>query len=215
MILGLIIIIEIKISSKKCFITLCLNSIIVIIKVLLFLNYKDLKMKITLKPWIIAEVVTFIAKLLKENSNANVLEFGSGCSTAFITQYTNNLVTIEDNLKWYQTVQEYVAQNNLVVDLRLVQNGYYKECLKLPKNYFDLILVDGRHRMNCLRYAREIVKPGGILILDDSTYYEKYQEADIIMSDWQCFNAKGLKANPLDISLPEREGTVTWWIKPQ
>ena len=131
-------------------------------------------------PWITKKVVDFIKDYLSSNPNTNILEFGSGCSTAFFAQYTQNLVTVEHNPRWYNVVEEYIKNNNLSVDLRLVQNDYYQECDKLPKNHFDFVLVDGQHRVNCVRHARDITAPGGVLMLDDSTWYEKYKEADEI-----------------------------------
>lgn len=45
---------------------------------------------------------------------------------------------------------------------------YVKLIDKFPDDYFDVILVDGRARCACLKHAQQKLKPGGLLILDDS-----------------------------------------------
>lgn len=171
-------------------------------------------MNIVPQPWITAEVVDFMRGYLESIENPKILEFGSGCSTAFFAQYTSNLVTIEHNPRWHEVVKKHIDENNLSVDLRLVQNDYYRECEKFPKDYFDFVLIDAQHRINCLRHARDIVKSGGVLMLDDSTFKEEYKVADEIMDDWQRFFINGPKKNPLNPDEPEKIAATTWWIKP-
>lgn len=176
-------------------------------------------MKITdplIKPclWLTPPVTEFVTKLLTSITNAKVLEFGAGCSTAFFAQYTTNLISIEHSAKWHQVVQDYLIKNKLQVDLRLVISNYYQECDNLPTNYFDLILIDGQHRMNCLRAARSLIKPGGVIILDDSQMRAKYLIANDIMQDWPQTQVTGIKGNPLDPNEEIKTSTATWWIKP-
>ena len=47
---------------------------------------------------------------------------------------------------------------------------------KWPDYFFDLVLVDGRSRLACLRAAINKVKLGGILMLDNSDY-SRYQSS--------------------------------------
>lgn len=172
------------------------------------------------KPWLIPEVINFLQSYLNQNSNPKILEFGSGCSTAFFAQYLGEqgeLVSIEHNRVWYAQVQAYLNQHNYQkqVQLRLVTNNYYLECHKFPANYFDLVFIDAKDRMACLQAAREIVKPGGILMLDDSQMREKYKIADQIMHDWPKVEITGFKSNPLNLTEPEQFSATAWWIKPK
>lgn len=45
---------------------------------------------------------------------------------------------------------------------------YARSILDYPEASFDIILVDGRARAGCLQLARDKVKKGGVIILDDS-----------------------------------------------
>jgi len=180
---------------------------------------KQVLSQIIPKPWLTPAVIKFLQQYLTGLQNPKILEFGSGCSTAFFSQYLGehgSLVSVEHNIIWYEHVHNYLEQNNLKnkVDLRLVQVDYAQECAKFMSNYFDLVFIDAKDRMACLQQAREIVKPGGIIMLDDSQMRDKYQVANQIMHDWFKTELVGLKSNPLDLTCPEQISATAWWVKP-
>ena len=49
--------------------------------------------------------------------------------------------------------------------------------------YFDCIIIDGRERVGCLVYAIPKLKPGGIIVLDDS-FRPKYKEFFKLLNEW-------------------------------
>ena len=51
---------------------------------------------------------------------------------------------------------------------------YAKAIHSYPKEFFDLIVVDGRARMACLRECVDHLAPGGAILLDNSDY-ARYQ----------------------------------------
>lgn len=62
--------------------------------------------------------------------------------------------------------------------------------MKFPNEYFDLILIDGRVRMNCLKNATPKLKVGGVLIFDNSDRYElseleRSNRFKILLNDYQ------------------------------
>ena len=179
----------------------------------------QLDLKIVPTPWLIPAGIDFLIDFFSKNPNPKILEFGSGCSTAFFAKYlgdSGQLVTIEHNLAWYKQVQAYLNTSYVShqVDLRLVTRDYYLECEKFLPNYFDLVFIDAKDRMACLKAAKSIVRPGGIVILDDSQMRAKYQQADQIMHDWPKFELVGYKSNPLELTQPEQFSAMAWWIKP-
>jgi len=60
-----------------------------------------------------------------------------------------------------------------------------------PDGSLDLVLVDGRARVACLRQARSKVRSGGFIILDDSARPE-YAEAAALLAGWPCRRFGGL-----------------------
>lgn len=105
-------------------------------------------------------------------------EWGSGGSTVWLAELARQVVSIEHNKEWYDTTNEWLKQYGLedkaIVNLRELGNGYADYILKYPDAYFDLIEIDGRERALCLKYALPKLKPGGILVIDNSER-EQYQ----------------------------------------
>jgi len=170
-------------------------------------------------PWLIPEVISFLDRYLTGLQDPKILEFGSGCSTAFFVKYlgvSGELTSIEHNQAWHGHVCAYLEQNSLnkQVDLRFVQDNCAQVCQQFAANSFDLVFIDAKDRMACLQAAREIVKPGGMVMLDDSQMRDKYQIANQIMADWPKSELVGVKSNPLDLTAPEQISATAWWIKP-
>lgn len=172
----------------------------------------NLKSIIVPKPWIVESAVQVLQEYLEQHPQATLLEFGTGCSTAFFAQFKINQISIEHDPRWHSQVQHYLNQNNLTwVNLKLIKGSYYEACLDLQSNSVDLILVDGQHRLKCLEYGARILKSGGIIMLDDSQH-EKYQVASQLFPDWQEYQASGEKPNPISGEI--QTARATWWIKP-
>lgn len=173
---------------------------------------------ITADPWLAPEVINFIKNFLAPISNPSILEFGSGCSTIFFTSMKPlNLISIEHNPIWFKSVQDYLNSHDLGVDLRLVTNNYYEECYKFAPDFFDFILLDGKDRMACLQAIRDlnILKPGGVVMLDDADMRDKYQVADQIMQAWKKVELSGWKQNPLHLNDEPVFGAAKCWFRPK
>ncbi|WP_148264419.1 class I SAM-dependent methyltransferase [Roseobacter litoralis] len=72
--------------------------------------------------------------------------------------------------------QEYSAQS---------LETYVKAIDDFPTAYFDLVVVDGRARMACLRKSVERVAPGGVVLLDNSDYARYQAELERIWAEYQ------------------------------
>jgi len=134
-------------------------------------------------PWFAYAGIDFLETFLQPQMN--VCEYGSGGSTLFFARRTKHVVSIEDNPLWAELVERRLKQNSLTnVTLKLCpfdfknpvgfeQSDYF---LALPDEQFDVIVVDGSEewtqvRPTCFRKAEERVKPGGVIVLDDSWRY--------------------------------------------
>ncbi|MCC7449456.1 MAG: hypothetical protein IT324_18700 [Anaerolineae bacterium] len=84
---------------------------------------------------------------------------------------------------------------------------YVRKIEAYPDDHFDLVVVDGRARLSCVYAARAKVKPGGYLLLDDSSR-ARYHPAHQLLDGWamtQCFGPV-----PYDTNFTE----TTFWRKP-
>ncbi|MGB3514478.1 MAG: sulfotransferase, partial [Microcoleaceae cyanobacterium] len=156
-------------------------------------------------PLLTTEAVDFLENFLKQKPDANVLEFGSGGSTIWISKLTKNLISIEHDTNWYQKVKNQLQQDETCnsVDLRLLPKPYYTVSEQFPDEFFDLIIVDGRDRVKCVEASIRILKHGGILMLDDAQR-KKYKPAHNLLND-------GNFQKTISTSGPRH---TYWWQKP-
>jgi predicted O-methyltransferase YrrM len=113
-------------------------------------------------------------------------EWGSGGSTIWLAELGGQLVSVEHNDEWYSQVDKWLIEYGLKVDLNYIQltSGYADFILKYPDDHFDLIEIDGRQRAACTQNALPKLKPGGILIVDNSER-EQYQESLATVRRWE------------------------------
>jgi SAM-dependent methyltransferase len=114
-----------------------------------------------------------------------VCEFGSGGSTLFSARRAKSVLSIEDNADWFFRVKERLRQQgirNATVQLHPFdfknpagfENSDYLNAM--PDGPFDVLIVDGTEewvpvRPACFERAERCVKPGGIIVVDDSWRY--------------------------------------------
>lgn len=101
-----------------------------------------------------------------------MLEWGPGYSTLLMMQEAPQaeIYTVEHDPRWY----DYWQPQLTTVNLSYIPLGEYATA-PLTWGLFDLIFVDGRNRVECLKTARKILAPNGVVILHDSQR-ERYRE---------------------------------------
>lgn len=142
------------------------------------------------KPWFVMGSITHLEDHVLENPyhplSYRAFEWGSGGSTLWLSQRTQSVVTLEHNQEWFESTQQeldkYGIQNVQLV-LRPLDKGYVEYIDGFPDGHFDIILIDGRRRSDCLRHAIPKLRCGGALVLDNSERAE-YQEAQKMIAHW-------------------------------
>jgi hypothetical protein len=117
-------------------------------------------------PWVTYSFIDFIKGRLDKQHT--VFEFGSGNSTFFYAKYACMVVSVEHDKEWYDKVVSTKPENTEIIFCELVRDGdYCRIPLKLEET-FDIIIVDGRDRVNCCKQAVNAVSENGVIVLDDS-----------------------------------------------
>jgi len=135
-------------------------------------------------------------KNLKHDNPIEVCEWGSGNSTIFFPCYLLNQgikyhwTSIEHFVPWFDIVRRGLADEKLEnIDYALVDStmesdkdkqrkqlmvDYINFPLSLNKK-FDVVFIDGRKRLDCLKVASRVVKPDGMVFLHDAerVWYHK------------------------------------------
>lgn len=138
-------------------------------------------------PWVTYSFIDFIkTRLTKE---LTIFEYGSGNSTLFYAKRVKKVVSVEHDEAWYNKIVQEKAPNAEMIFTHLEKGGEYSQKAALIGEKFDVIIVDGRDRVNCCKHSVEALSEAGVLVLDDSER-EIYDEARTFLT------AKGFKELP-------------------
>jgi hypothetical protein len=117
-------------------------------------------------PWVTYSFIDFIKPRL--NNSMRVFEYGSGSSTLFYARRVNKVVSVEHDKNWYDKIRSSKPANAEMIFTELHANGEYSKKAASLTEKFDIIIVDGRDRVNCCKYSIEALSTSGVLVLDDS-----------------------------------------------
>ena len=116
-------------------------------------------------PWYAYSAIKFLEPRL--NKQFTVFEYGCGNSTLWYANRVNTIKSVEHDEKWYTNVNKKLASNAEIV-LRELKNGNYsKEILTNNKKY-NIIVVDGRDRNNCIINCIHNLTEDGIIVFDNT-----------------------------------------------
>lgn len=135
------------------------------------------------EPWIAQGAIRFCEKnLTKEHIG---LEWGSGRSTFWFGSRLKSLLSIEYDRQWYSTVMNKLHEQKIKnVECRHIpldhdrQEPTYPHYEKTPTyvsvvesfadGTLDFVVVDGHYRQACILAALDKIKPGGLLLVDNT-----------------------------------------------
>ena len=123
-------------------------------------------------PWFTYSAIDFLKEKL--NSNLSILEFGCGNSTLFFAARVKKVISFEHSKAWHQKILKKIPANaELTITSSLSAKDYLKPLIEDMR--FDVIIVDGLFRNECITVSLEHISETGVIILDDSER-EEYNE---------------------------------------
>lgn len=139
-----------------------------------------------------------IIDLLKERltGNEKVFEYGSGYSSLFLSKLCKEVYSVEYDKAWHHKVEQLLATNN-ASNVSLIYcevvNGY-ENTVAVPNKTFDLVIIDGRKRLECAKAALDYLSPQGVVLLDDSDRSEYAVVFDLYKQrGYKNLKIKGIK----------------------
>jgi SAM-dependent methyltransferase len=149
------------------------------------------------RPWIVPAAIGWLRRRIQ--SDWAILELGSGRSTAWFAGRAGRVISFEDNEFWAEHTRSRLQDLGLDnVDLRIGPVEALPAAVEaLPDSSFDLVVVDFLEsptvsRVDALRPAVNKVRPGGLLLLDDSDR-PGYAEAYELLAGWRERRFVGIK----------------------
>lgn len=117
-------------------------------------------------PWVTYSFIDFIKERITKTQH--IFEYGSGSSTIFYAERAGKVTSVEHDKGWFDKVKGTSPANAEMIFCELHRDGEYARKATLLDKKFDIIIVDGRDRVNCCKYSLNALSPDGVIILDDS-----------------------------------------------
>lgn len=125
-------------------------------------------------PWMNYAVVALLDERLQ--GDLDVFEWGSGASTLYFASRARSVTSVEHDPAWYDRVSRGAPANVRVLLQACDTDGAYCRAIDREPRRYDLIVVDGRDRVNCLMHGLAALSERGVILLDDAQR-ERYAPA--------------------------------------
>lgn len=118
-------------------------------------------------PWFTYPSIEYLSQL--DISGKKIFEWGSGNSSSFFAKRCHSIVSVEHNEEWFSKVKETLKPNQSLF-FEPDEMGYANK-INIIEDTFDIIIIDGMYREQCVKEAFKNIKPSGLIILDNSERY--------------------------------------------
>ncbi|MCP3979806.1 MAG: class I SAM-dependent methyltransferase [bacterium] len=117
-------------------------------------------------PWIALPAYRHLRPLAR---GATVFEYSSGMSTIWYAHRATRVHAVESNRDWYEKISERVASfPHVQLTHREDEESYVTSIDDTGCEAFDIISIDGSYRFQCFEYALKYLKPGGLMLIDNT-----------------------------------------------
>ena len=116
-------------------------------------------------PWYTYPAIEYLSQF--DYHDKKFFEYGCGYSSLFWAKRAKQVVSIEDNPRWFEKWQKEFSKPNLQIRWR-DEGEIYENAIFEDDTKYDVIVIDGKRRAQCAKAAIQALNDGGIIILDDS-----------------------------------------------
>lgn len=148
-------------------------------------------------PWMNYSMISFLEdRLTKE---LTLFEYGSGFSTLFYSRLVGTVYSVENDARWFEEMHKKLPANASIFFVEADENGNYAGAIERV-DPVDIVIVDGRDRVNCLERAISKLTERGVIVLDDSNR-SRYQMAYSIAMDagFRVLDLDGIKPTGFEL----------------
>jgi hypothetical protein len=124
-------------------------------------------------PWVTYPAMEFLKK--RVHAGMSIFEYGCGESTLWWSSRVKEVISVEHDRDWYEKMAHRIPRNVNLVHIELEYGGAYSKKIMEYREKFDIVIVDGRDRVNCVVNSLGALKPCGVFVFDNSDRkeYEK------------------------------------------
>jgi len=116
--------------------------------------------------WFTYPFINFITPRLSKN--ITVYEYGSGNGTLWWAKHVKHVTAMEHHQGWAEKISKNAPNNVTILQADLAPQGNYASAINQSNKKYDIIVVDGRERVNCAINAASALSKKGVIIWDNS-----------------------------------------------
>ena len=117
-------------------------------------------------PWITYSAIHFLlGRLSKELS---VFEYGTGGSTQWWAERVRDVVAVEHDRIWHKKIVHSLPDNVELILVENIEDGSYANKINEYRDRFDIVVIDGRDRVNCVKRSLRALKASGVIVWDNT-----------------------------------------------
>ena len=130
----------------------------------------DVKRMVALDlPWWNVRATRAVEAFLAGRAKARVFEYGAGASTAWLARRAASVTSVEHHAEWQKLISPIIERlGNAQLWGRELAGDAYIGAIDEAGGEFDLIVIDGRRRVECLARALPHLRKDGLVLFDDS-----------------------------------------------
>ncbi len=129
-------------------------------------------------PWCTYSFINFIEKRL--SPDLLVFEYGSGNSTIWYAQRVKQIIAVEHDSNWIKQIEPKLPLNAKVIYKELDVNGEYAGTSSMSGSKFDLVIIDGRDRNNCIYRSIDTLSSKGVFVFDNTQRINYLESQDFL-----------------------------------
>jgi SAM-dependent methyltransferase len=158
-------------------------------------------------PWFCTPAVAFVERIVQPHWR--VLECGAGRSTLWFARRAASVLALEDSTDWHAQVARLLAGHTNATLEQIPAREFPARMSREPNESYDLVVVDGSEhdehggrlpaqdgRVACVLAAIPLLRPGGVLILDNSDW-PHYRLVDEPLAGWHSTRLRGFPNAPM------------------
>lgn len=123
-------------------------------------------------PWYRYAAIGFL--LDRVQPEQQIFEFGSGNSTLWWAARAAYVTSVEHDPSWAARVREAVPENVTLAEVPLDRDGEYCRTPARAGGRYEIVVIDGRDRVNCAYQCLGSLAEEGVIVWDDS-HRRRYQ----------------------------------------
>lgn len=166
------------------------------------------------EPWLTEGAIHFLESFIRPGFR--VLEFGAGASTLWFARHGCWVMNYESDSNWQNIVSGLLGESVSKVALFNWHENLPEQLLSIYEpELFDLVLVDGQSRRQCILASIPLVRPGGVLMIDNADWFACepiMQEFHRRMHDWNY--TVSAQRRPDKFGFTYGDWSTAWWQRP-